>query len=154
LIGARTEAEVEARGLILVVRDRPLGADPPVADRGAELVVGQDAVRHAAQPITRLTAPAVSTSNRRAAPAIPARRSAASIAAATGVSSPATLSGCPSARAARARSASFVRGEPRRALPATSPPTQAAALEPSPRAAGTRFVHSSAHPVNRRPAAS
>src|SRR3989442_15166755 len=76
LIGARTEAEVEARGLILVVRDRPLGADPPVADRGAELVVGQDAVRHAAQPITRLTAPAVSTSNRPAAPAIPPRRRA------------------------------------------------------------------------------
>ena len=66
----------------------------------------------------------------------------------------ATLSGCPSARAARERSASFVRGAPSSALPATRPPTHAAALEPSPRAEGTRFVHASAHPLNGRPVAS
>src|SRR3989442_14146559 len=63
LIGARTEAEVEARGLILVVRDRPLGAGPPVADRGAEVVGRQEPGRHAAPPITPLTAAALSPSD-------------------------------------------------------------------------------------------
>src|SRR5439155_1251016 len=111
LIRARTEPEVEAGGLVLVVSDRPLGADPPVADGGAELMVGQDAVGYGAQPITRLRAPDVSTSSAHAAPAIPARRSTASIAAATGAPSPATTASSdgpaplrtqPSAPAARA----------------------------------------------------
>src|SRR5439155_18340897 len=50
--------------------------------------------------------------------------------------------------------ASFDRGAPRSALPATRPPTQAAALEPSPRAVGMRFTHASVQPLNTRPAAS
>src|SRR5207245_9070103 len=45
-------------------------------------------------------------------------------------------------------------GQPRSALPATSPPAQAAALEPRPREVGMRFTHASSHPVNARPAAS
>src|SRR2546428_7102760 len=73
LIRARTEPEVEAGGLVLVVSDRPLGADPPVADGGAELMVWQDAVGHGAQPITRLPPPAPPTPNPPPAPAAPPR---------------------------------------------------------------------------------
>src|SRR2546428_10019381 len=66
----------------------------------------------------------------------------------------ARLWGCPSALAASPSNASRESGEPRSALPATSPPTQAAALEPRPREVGMRFTHASSHPVNARPAAS
>src|SRR5262249_8732756 len=51
-------------------------------------------------------------------------------------------------------SASFVSAPPASALPATRPPTHAAALEPRPRAGGMRFVHRNAIPLNGRPAAS
>src|SRR5439155_1480440 len=62
--------------------------------------------------------------------------------------------GWPSARAASASSASRSSGEPRSAFPAAKPPTHAAALEPSPRASGTRFTHSSRTPRKGRPAVS
>src|SRR6266542_1406582 len=52
----------------------------------------------------------------------------------------ATLSGWPSARQASASTASRSSGEPRLALAATRPPTQAAALEPRPRAGGMRLT--------------
>src|SRR5206468_11702587 len=99
------------------------GADPPAGATGAELGVGGAPAGHPAHPLPGGTAPAVSTSNRRAAPAIPARRSAASIAAATGVSSPATTASSdgpaplrtqPSAPAARAaRTTSGIHGNSR-----------------------------------------
>ena len=69
-------------------------------------------------------------------------------------SAAATLSGWPSARAASASNASRDSGPPSSALPATSPPTQAAALEPRPRAGGMRLTQASATPLNVRAAAS
>jgi hypothetical protein len=45
-------------------------------------------------------------------------------------------------------------GSPSSALPATRPPTQAAALDPSPRAVGTRLTQASLTPLKGRPAAS
>ena len=69
-------------------------------------------------------------------------------------SAAATLSGCPSARAARARSAARSSGVPATALAPSIPPIHAAALDPSPRLSGIAFTHSIATPVNRRPAAS
>src|SRR5882724_10742939 len=66
----------------------------------------------------------------------------------------ATLSGWPSARVASSSKVSRERPPPDRALPATSPPIQAAALEPMPRLGGMRFTQRSATPRNGRPAAS